>query len=501
MAGPPPAPAQAPNAINLPPQTLAAPKAAKRLPPTAGDVDLSGMQPQPLSAPLDLGLNARRRPDPIGAPAANVDTSQIRSPGPKGQATAGAEGVDNPFGGSEGRGAGGGPAKSSRQLAMESLGMAGPEYEQADYETRQATQDLQTEQQKGAIRAQLAGQQLADMQAAQAQRAADYAVRMQGEQKEREGREAKAFGEIDSITTDLATSRVDPDHIWKEKGTGAQIVAALGVAMGAFGAALAHTPNYAMEIVQRQIDRDIDAQKENIATKGRVLGAKQGAFQMLRQRGLDHAASEAGAYAVSWDAVTQKMEALKLQAVNEDQKSRADQALKFAQLKSAEAKQNAMQAIRAQQYKIDHPPATGAGAATALAETEEKLQPSESALGRVEGNMQGDDVPGYGAGGRVAAWLSDKTGLNLQSSEAKDVRSHVIDLYLQKLVNEHSARANVQTATEEAAKYIRTPEDVRNLLAEVKAGNARRREIAVAKGSKKAPSAPRQAEQVDEEEP
>lgn len=60
-------------------------------------------------------------------------------------------------------------------------------------------------------------------------------------------------------------SEIDQDRIWKRKGTGARIVSAISAALGAFGAALAKTPNFALEIINGEIERDIRSQEQEIA--------------------------------------------------------------------------------------------------------------------------------------------------------------------------------------------------------------------------------------------
>lgn len=60
-------------------------------------------------------------------------------------------------------------------------------------------------------------------------------------------------------------SEIDQDRIWKRKGTGARIISAISAALGAFGAALAKTPNFALEIINSEIERDIRSQEQEIA--------------------------------------------------------------------------------------------------------------------------------------------------------------------------------------------------------------------------------------------
>jgi hypothetical protein len=75
---------------------------------------------------------------------------------------------------------------------------------------------------------------------------------------------------------DLAGAKIDPEHYTKEKGTFGRIGLAIASGLGAFGAALAHTQNFALETINAAISRDIDAQKEGLANKRSSLATQQG---------------------------------------------------------------------------------------------------------------------------------------------------------------------------------------------------------------------------------
>lgn len=65
----------------------------------------------------------------------------------------------------------------------------------------------------------------------------------------------------------LRQQKVDPNHWFKERGTAGSILAAIAMGAGAFGAAMPHSgnhQNFAMDIINRSIDRDVDAQKDSI---------------------------------------------------------------------------------------------------------------------------------------------------------------------------------------------------------------------------------------------
>lgn len=89
-------------------------------------------------------------------------------------------------------------------------------------------------------------------------------------------------------------SEIDQDRIWRKKGTGASILAVIGASLGAFGSALTKTPNFALEIINSAIDRDIRAQEQEIAINREAAGNALADLQ--RQTGsLDLAKSALGA--------------------------------------------------------------------------------------------------------------------------------------------------------------------------------------------------------------
>jgi hypothetical protein len=89
-------------------------------------------------------------------------------------------------------------------------------------------------------------------------------------------------------------SEIDQDRIWRKKGTGASILAVIGASLGAFGSALTKTPNFALEIINSAIDRDLRSQEQEIAINREAAGNALADLQ--RQTGsLDLAKTALGA--------------------------------------------------------------------------------------------------------------------------------------------------------------------------------------------------------------
>jgi hypothetical protein len=69
----------------------------------------------------------------------------------------------------------------------------------------------------------------------------------------------------------IAAGKTDPNHYINSLSTGGKIVAVIAAALGGGGAALAGQPNLAMKVITDNIDRDIQAQKDNLETTKGLL--------------------------------------------------------------------------------------------------------------------------------------------------------------------------------------------------------------------------------------
>lgn len=117
-------------------------------------------------------------------------------------------------------------------------------------------------------------------QAAQAKANSDYDIKqIENEQlgqvvdQQMKARQAAQ----DQEAAQVRAAKVDPRHWFKEKGTAGSILAAISMAAGAFAAAMPHTgshENFALNIINKAVDQDIDAQKEDIANKWKSLNYK-----------------------------------------------------------------------------------------------------------------------------------------------------------------------------------------------------------------------------------
>lgn len=84
----------------------------------------------------------------------------------------------------------------------------------------------------------------------------------------------------DKLREDVISNKVDPDRYWNSKSTGQKVMTTLGILLGGIGAGLQQTTrNMAWESLQNRIDRDIQAQKDELGKKQSLLADN------YRQRG------------------------------------------------------------------------------------------------------------------------------------------------------------------------------------------------------------------------
>jgi hypothetical protein len=84
----------------------------------------------------------------------------------------------------------------------------------------------------------------------------------------------------------VANQKVDPNRLFSGRaGTGAAIASTISVALGAFGASLTGGPNYALQIVNSAIQRDVDAQMDSLQRRG--ANADNAMSNFMRAHGLE----------------------------------------------------------------------------------------------------------------------------------------------------------------------------------------------------------------------
>lgn len=144
---------------------------------------------------------------------------------------------------------------------------------------------------------------------------------------------ARLQKEQDAVTQ----MKVDPNRLFREKGALASIGSALAVGLGAFGSALAKTPNYANEIVQGAINRDIAAQEDEIQRKGANANNAMANFVKTYGLTLDESRELAKSTQLRYAASMVDMNAAKMTSIDAKAKAAAMKADFLAQAQQRDA--------------------------------------------------------------------------------------------------------------------------------------------------------------------
>lgn len=111
-------------------------------------------------------------------------------------------------------------------------------------------------------------------------------------QKEREAAILENEKKIDESTKDLAGFKIDNERLWKNKSTGSKVLTALGLALSVLGGpeAVARTN----QLIQGQIDRDIQDQKDEYGIKKEGVENQKGIYARLMDKYKDKEKAEIG---------------------------------------------------------------------------------------------------------------------------------------------------------------------------------------------------------------
>lgn len=158
-----------------------------------------------------------------------------------------------------------------------------------------------------------------------------------------------AQARADEYERQIMTQEIDPNHYWGSLSTGQQIMSSIGIMLGAYGSGLGGGPNLALEQLNRNIDRDIEAQKANLGKKQTLysmhLARTRDAEQAFAQTQADLLAMAKGHIQLVSDQfggadaaarAQATVAAINKQLVDMNEKmanDRADRALKYAEIK------------------------------------------------------------------------------------------------------------------------------------------------------------------------
>ena len=90
--------------------------------------------------------------------------------------------------------------------------------------------------------------------------------------------DVKGFmGEYDNALNDFKNAKIDPQRFWNTRSDGQKVSALVGLVLGGIGSGLTGQPNQALQVIEKAIDRDFEAQRLE-------MGKKQNLVSMLVQK-------------------------------------------------------------------------------------------------------------------------------------------------------------------------------------------------------------------------
>lgn len=109
-----------------------------------------------------------------------------------------------------------------------------------------------------------------------------------------------------SAKMDYQNFREDPDHFWNSKSTANQIGSAIAIGLGALGSSITKAPNYALNIINDAIQRDMHSQETEMRKKAGLAQLAQGQVGETRALNADDNNALARRGILGWEVVKQK---------------------------------------------------------------------------------------------------------------------------------------------------------------------------------------------------
>jgi hypothetical protein len=111
--------------------------------------------------------------------------------------------------------------------------------------------------------------------------------------------------QLDTAMKDVDNYKIDPNRLFG-KNTWKSIAAAIASGIGAYASTISGQPNFALNIIDKAVDRDIDAQKEELLKKKGKVGEIRNAYQDNLQRFKDEDVARAATKAQQRELIAQK---------------------------------------------------------------------------------------------------------------------------------------------------------------------------------------------------
>lgn len=125
-------------------------------------------------------------------------------------------------------------------------------------------------------------------------------------------------GRYDRAIRDLRAREISPDNWWHSRETPQKMLSIVGLFLGSLGQARGLDTNPALDLIERAIERDVDAQVANVNKDIQAAGLDFNLMGFLRQQGLDIEEARKAAIEQAYRRVEEQVKGLQAEAAGTD---------------------------------------------------------------------------------------------------------------------------------------------------------------------------------------
>jgi hypothetical protein len=114
-----------------------------------------------------------------------------------------------------------------------------------------------------------------------------------GQEKMRAAKVDALMAQLQDQSEKISNEKIDPSRYWNSKDAGTKAINIIGLMLGGLAAGINGGKNPAMDYLNHQIDRDVDAQKANLANKRGKLDTTRNELELMRLQFGDQRQAEA----------------------------------------------------------------------------------------------------------------------------------------------------------------------------------------------------------------
>lgn len=150
---------------------------------------------------------------------------------------------------------------------------------------------------------------IAQFHAQQAENADRRAAAQYEAEQARQADYKRSMSQYDRAVSDASSGTINPNRYVESQGWGTRLAGALAVALGGFASLQkGQGNNPVLDMMQKNIDRDIQSQEQSLASKKWKAGAKLNMLGELRAAGMDERAASNTLESMQWKIAEQQLQ-------------------------------------------------------------------------------------------------------------------------------------------------------------------------------------------------